>query len=318
MAKRAKPLPRVARRECAHGIVHTFDSGGRLCLDIESRERIVLVHDLRTYGAGLHIGALGWTIPETTDGYTFADVWFDTGQKLRLKRYAFARAAPEAANSVAERLIARNRNTRFDADVTVAASCREDWIAKSYGGYLTLSETVVNGVGDQELYAFSFPSLIELARLKGQDRYPVKIGFSRDASAGALGRIRSQIIERAGFPEKPSVLLVFKTWDGRSLETQVHNRLRLLGRRTADSLGREWFLTSTVELLQTIDDCCLADLPSDRLIAGAEETLEDGTASLLATGARLEFGMVPGQAGISIRIRHPDEAGGSTDAREPK
>lgn len=179
MAKKAKPLPRVAQRECDAGIVHTYDSGGRLCLDIENRERIVLVHDLRTYGDGLHIGALGWTIPETTDGYTFADVLFDTGQKLRLKRYAFERVTVEAANTVAAELVSRNRNTRFDADPGVAASCREDWIAKYYGDYLTLFETIVKGVGDQELYAFTFPSLIELARLKGQDHYPVKIGFQK-------------------------------------------------------------------------------------------------------------------------------------------
>lgn len=122
----------------------------------------------------------------------------------------------EAANTVAEELVSRNRNTRFDADPGVAASCREDWIAKYYGDYLTLSETIVKGVGDQELYAFTFPSLIELARLKGQDHYPVKIGFSKNASDGALGRIRSQILEKAGFPEKPAVLLVFKTWDDAS------------------------------------------------------------------------------------------------------
>jgi len=298
--------------------MHTYDSGGRLCLDIENRERIVLVHDLRTYGEGLPVGALGWTIPETSDGYTFADIMFDTGQKLRLKQYAFERVAVESASAVANELIAQNRNTRFDADPFVAASCREDWIAKYYGEYLTLSETIVKGVGDQELYAFTFPSLIELATLKGDELYAVKVGFSKNSSDGAIGRIRSQILEKAGFPEKPNVLLVFRTWDGRHLETQIHKRLRSLGRRVPDSLGREWFMTSTAELLRTIDECDLADLPPDRLITGADETLEEDFAGLMAGGATIEMGMVPGEAAVSIGIRYPKEEAEPCDEPERK
>ena len=92
LAPKPKPLPKVAQRDIVDGYVYIFDANGRLCLDIDNRERTVLVHDLRAYGAELHIGVLGWTVPETTDGYTFADVVFDTGHCLRLKRYAFERA----------------------------------------------------------------------------------------------------------------------------------------------------------------------------------------------------------------------------------
>jgi hypothetical protein len=318
VAAKSKQLSAIEQREVIDGIVNAYDRNGRLCLDIENRERIVLVHDLRIYGDDLHIGALGWTIPETTDGYTFADVIFDTGQKLRLKRYAFERVTVESAKAVADKLIADNRNTRFDADPVVAASCREDWIAKYYGEYLTLSETIVKGIGDQELYAFTFPSLIELATVKGDEHYPVKVGFSKNSSDGAFGRIRSQILEKAGFPEKPKVLLVFRTWDGRQLETQVHKRLRSLGRKAPDSLGREWFMTSTGELLRTIDDCDLADLPPDRLITGADETIEEGFAGLMADGATIEMGMVPGQAAVSIGIRYPNEKAEQRDQREPE
>ena len=318
MATKPKPLPKVAKREIVDGYLLTYNAGGRLCLDIDNRERIILVHDLRTYGNELHIEALGWTIPETTDGYTFADVIFDTGQKLRLKRYAFERVTVEFAKAVADELIARNRNTRFDADSLVAASVREDWIAKYYGEYLTLSETIVKGIGDQELYAFTFPSLIELATVKGDEHYPVKVGFSKNSSDGAFGRIRSQILEKAGFPEKPKVLLVFRTWDGRQLEMQVHKRLRSLGRRTPDSLGREWFMTSTDELLRTIDECDLLDLPPDRVITGADETIEEGFAGLMADGATIEMGMVPGQAAVSIGVRYPDEKAEQSDEPEGK
>ncbi|MCA9252041.1 MAG: GIY-YIG nuclease family protein [Phycisphaerae bacterium] len=318
MAKKPKPLPKVATREIVDGYLHAYDADGRLCLDIEKRERIVLVHDLRTYGDDLHIGALGWTIPETTDGYTFADVIFDAGQKLRLNRYAFERVTVESAKVAADRLIKNNRNTRFDADPVVAASRRGDWVAKYYGEYLTLSETIVKGIGDQELYAFTFPSLIELATARGDERYPVKVGFSKNSSDGALGRIRSQILEKAGFPEKPNVLLVFRTWDGRQLETQVHKRLRSLGRKISASLGREWFMTSIGELLQMIDQCDLADLPPDRAITGADETVEEGFAGLMADGASIEMGMVPGQAAVSISIRYPSDKAEQTDEPERK
>jgi len=318
LATKPKPLPKVAKREIVDGYLHTYDAGGRLCLDIENRERIVLVHDLRTYGDGLHIGALGWTIPETTDGYTFTDVTFDTGQRLRLQRYAFERVTVESAKAVADKLIAHNRNTRFDVDSVVAASCREKWIAQYYGEYLTLSETIVKGIGDQELYAFTFPSLIELATVRGDEHYPVKVGFSKNSSDGAFGRIRSQILEKAGFPEKPNVLLVFRTWDGRHLETQVHKRLRSLGRRLPVSLGREWYMTSTGELLQTIDECDLAELPSDRVITGADETIEEGFSRLMADGATIEMSMVPGQAAVSIAIRYPNEKAEQSDDPERK
>jgi hypothetical protein len=314
LAKKSKSLPKIAQRECVEGYLYTFDADGRMCLDVENRERIVLTHDLRVYGDELHIGALGWTLPDTTDGYTFADVLFDTGRKLRLKRYAFERVIPEEADIKATELITRNRQTRFDADPNIAASCKNEWITKYYGEYLTLSEAVFEGVGDQELYAFTFPSLIELAKLKEQPHYPVKVGFSKNGPEGALGRIRSQIFEKAGFPEKPIVLLVFRTWDGRHLETQVHKVLQQLDRKSTDALGREWFVTSAAELRQLINQCTLSDLPVDRIVSGADETLEEGFAGLMANGATIGMVMIPGQAAVSIGIRYPNQEGEPSDA----
>ena len=268
MTKKARPLPKIVERENNDGFLITYDCNGRLCFDLENPERIVLIRDLRTYGDGLHIGALGWTIPETSDGYKFSDVLFDTGQKLRLSRYAFNRIEVEYEKKIERELISQHRNTRFDADPHVAASCKQAWIKQYYSEYLTLSETVIDGTGDQELYAFTFPSLIELSTLKSNELYPIKIGFSKDQSDGAIHRIRSQILEKAGYPEKPTVLLMFRTWDARHLETQVHKQLRLLERKVLNSLGSEWFVTSTAELLKIIKECNLANLPADRVIHG--------------------------------------------------
>lgn len=310
MAAKPKRLPVIEQREVVDGIVRACDRDGRPCLDSANPERIVLVKDLRVYGERLHIGALGWTIPKTTDGYKEVDVQFDAGSRLRLMRYAFERVSVEAECSVSARLISQYRGTRFDANPEVAAACRTEWIATQYGPFLSLEQTLIRGEGDQDLYAYTFPSLKELSGLKGEPWYPVKIGYSPNSSDGAYGRIRSQILEKAAYPEKPEVLCIWRTWDGRGLETQVHKGLRKMGRKVLKSLGREWFLTSTVDLCEVISQCELGTLPAHRAIWGADETLEEGFSALMRQGATIEMGVVPGQAAVSIGIRFPNEVNG--------
>lgn len=316
MAAKRKPLPKIEQRDVIDGYLHTYDRNGRLCLDTANRERIVLVRDLRVYGDNLHIGALGWTIPETSDGYKIVDVEFDTGQRLRLNRYAFERITPETEVSVANELLTRYKNTRFDSDPEVAQSCREKWIASNYGDYMSLGETIQYGVGDQELYAFTFPSLKEIARLKVNKHYPVKVGFSKNSSDGAYGRIRSQIVEKAAYPERPEVLCIWRTWDGRDLEAQVHKYLRNLGRAVPASLGKEWFQTSVEELLEIISKCGFAEFSEDRVVDGADETLEEAFSGLMANGATIEIGMVPGQAAVALGLRYPEQNVQRSDASE--
>lgn len=317
MAAKARKLPAIEKREIVDGFLHAYDRDGRLCLDSKNPERIVLVHDLRVYGESLHIGALGWTVPETTDGYKEVDVKFDTGRRLRLKRYAFERVAVEAEHLVSAKLMSQHTNTRFDADPEIAASCRAKWIAASYGPYMSLDQTNVVGEGDQELYAYTFPSLKELAGLKGEPWYPVKVGYSQNTSDGAYGRIRSQILEKAAYPEKPEVLCIWRTWDGRNLERQVHQRLRSIGRKVLESLGREWFTTSTGELSELVSQCEVTPFPVQRAVCGADETIEEGFSALMAQGATIEMGMVPGQAAVSIGIRYPKGSDGDDRSEEP-
>ena len=312
VAAKKTRLPTIHHRDVIEGYVHTYDHDGRLCLDTKNPERLVLIHDLRVYGDGLHIGQLGWTIPETTDGYKAVDVLFDTGHRLCVNRYAFERVDLATEQEMANALVAKFRNSRFDSDVSVAHARRKDWIADTYGKYMSLDQTSQTGVGDQELYAFTFPSLRELAGLKGQEHYPVKIGFSKNASEGAFGRIRQQIVELAGYPERPEILSVWRTWDGRSLETQVHRTLRKSDRKIPTSLGKEWFLTSHAEVLQIVLQCALPEFPVDRVVGGADETLEENFAALIANGATVEFGMVSGSASVSIGIRNPPDPDGQS------
>ena len=202
---------------------------------------------------------------------------------------------------VVSELLSRYRNTRFDANSVVAERCRRDWILKTYGSIISFNETVYRGAGDQEVYAFTFPSLRELSQLRGDTYYPVKIGYTKDLHEGAYGRIQSQILEKAAYPEKPEVLLVWRTWDGRDLETQAHRKLRACNRKVVASLGREWFLSSREELVALIADCNFAELPSDRIVTGARETLAEGFAELMAGGATIEMSTKGGALRIGIR-----------------
>jgi hypothetical protein len=305
MPKKLKLLPKVATKEIVNGRIHACDANGRPCFDLDNPERVVLTHDFRAYAPELHRGALGWTIPTDSDGYTFARIAFDAGPRLRLRNFAVDRVPVETAEAVAAQIIAENRNTRFDADRGVAARYYQEFLA-SYGNTLSLASTIFGGTGDQEIYAFTYPSLVEIATLKGETVYPVKIGYSKSGYGGAGERIRSLITEKAGFPEKPVVLLIFKTWDGRKIEAQVHRKLRAMGRK-AESLGREWFRTSTAELRDFIAGCEHPTLPDDRILVGSDETIAEGFDRAMKNGAVIEMGLIPGQAAAMIRIRYPDQ-----------
>lgn len=297
----------VSEQTTDEGYIHTFDKNGRSCWDNMAPARVVLVKDLRRYGKNLHIGQLGWTVPGTTDGYKAVDVEFDTRQRLSVRLAhgvsPIERVVPEKAKEISQALIQKYRNTRFDADCDVAEKCRQEWIQQSYGEYISLRELTMSGEGDQELYAFTFPSLRELARFKDEEHYPVKIGYSKESDAGALGRIRQQIIEAAAYPERPVLLHVQRTWDGRDLEKQVHRKLRELGRKVVHSLGREWFVTSKPELLEILQRCTHPERPIGRPVQGADETLEEGISGLLAQGATVEFGMDPGSACVRMSVK---------------
>ena len=305
MPKKLKLLPKVATKEIVNGRIHACDANGRPCFDLDNPERVVLTHDFRAYAPELHRGALGWTIPTDSDGYTFTRIAFDAGPRLRLRNFTVDRIPPATAEAIAAQIIAENRNTRFDADQVVAARHYQEFLA-SYADTLSLGSTSFDGKGDQEVYAFTYPSLVEIATLKGEAVYPVKIGYSKSGYGGAVERIRSLITEKVGFPEKPAVLLVFKTWDGRKIETQVHRKLRAMGRK-AESLGREWFRTSTAELRDLIAGCEHPTLPDDRILVGSDEILAEGFDKLLRDGAVIEMGLIPGHAAARVRIRYPDQ-----------
>ncbi|MBX3438006.1 MAG: hypothetical protein KF861_10985, partial [Planctomycetaceae bacterium] len=218
--KKSKGKPRLSFCQLhREGFVHCYDENGRLAWDCEHAERVILTEDLRRYGEGLHIGQLGWTIPEACDGYKWVEVRFDNGVRISVLSYGLERLRPDDAEAFSERMIAEHRGTRFDADPVAAEADRLRWIREENAGFVIADDMIEFGEGSQEVYAFTFPSLKELALLKGIDRYPVKVGFTANNEGGAVARIRGLMFELAGFPERAEILVVCRTADGRGLET---------------------------------------------------------------------------------------------------
>ncbi len=303
MAKKNKFDGIVVKRDVdGEGFVHAYDKNDRASWSGDQPERVVLTQDLRKYAPDLHIGQLGWTVPATTDSYKWIDVVFDNGVQLPILVYGIERVIPERAAVIAADMLKTNRNTRFDADPVVAECCYREWIKKEYESWVATDEMVELGYGDEELYAFTFPSLRELASLKGAAHYPVKIGYTVNQDAGAINRIRSQIIEPAAFPERPALLLVCRTRDGHALEALVHAELRRRDRRLATAPGREWFMTNKGE----VADLCKqlgpdVPKPASKPLSGASQGLSD----LVAAGAQVELVDFPGSACVGIRITQP-------------
>jgi hypothetical protein len=291
------------------GYLYCYDKNGRLCWGSPEPQRVVLMHDLRKYAKGLHIGSLGWTVPGTTDGYKWIDVEFDCGPRLSVLVYAIERVLPERADEVSARLIRDHRNTRFDADPAVAEEACRKWIRENYEDFLDIDHMVESGEGDEELYAFTFPSLQELASLKNEPLYPVKIGWTGDKDDGALGRIRGCASEKAAFPERPRILLVHATWNGRALETAIHKRLREQGRRVLTAPGVEWFLTNAAEIVALCNTCKdIVPRPPKKPLRGASNTLQEAFEAF-GDSARVEEVQYPGTAAVGIRVaRGPDKA----------
>lgn len=291
----------VVKREAdSEGIVHAYDKNDRACWSGDQRERVVLTQDLRKYAPGLHIGQLGWTVLGTTDAYKWIDVLFDNGVQLPILVYGIERVVPERANAIAADMVRKNRNTRFDADPVVAERCYREWIKREHAAWVNCDQTAELGTGPEEVYAFTFPSLQELAQLKQSSHYPVKIGYSGNQDAGAIQRIRGQIFEAAAFPERPTLLLIYRTWDGRALETLVHAELKRRDRKLATAPGVEWFTTNKSEVTELCTQLGSGvPKPTPKPLSGASPGL--------APGAEVELVRYPNSAFIGFRITEPSQ-----------
>jgi hypothetical protein len=102
---------------------------------------------------------------------------------------------------------------------------------------------VTFGTGSQYVYCYSYSSHIELALVKHERRFRIKVGM---ANNDPIARIHDQIsASKTAISEAAIVLLVFRARDCRHLEGWLHRQLD----RAAAAGGREWFMTHPTELV---------------------------------------------------------------------
>lgn len=101
--------------------------------------------------------------------------------------------------------------------------------------HIEIKETV--GRGAEEVYAYSFPSMIV------GDRWPIKIG---KAKRDSIRRITEQ---QASMIERPTVWIIFKTDNCAHLEKVIH---LALASHKLPTFGREWFSTNPEEIKEAI------------------------------------------------------------------
>ena len=103
------------------------------------------------------------------------------------------------------------------------------------------------GSGEQIVYCYTFPSYIELAALKGEDRMPMKIGKT---SSPSLDRVSLQC--GVSNPEQPVVPLAIRVENATAYERAIHRILIIWNRWIDDAPGTEWFKTSKSEILAVV------------------------------------------------------------------
>jgi hypothetical protein len=117
-----------------------------------------------------------------------------------------------------------------------------------YGQWKVLRTRKEGGLTQGEVYVYSYPCYIELATLKNESSYPVKIGMT---ALTADERIAEQTT--TAMPEFPLLLHTFKTPTPRALERALHGILESRGQVLESRVGSEWFRSSSDEVAKLVE-----------------------------------------------------------------
>lgn len=108
----------------------------------------------------------------------------------------------------------------------------------------------VLGKGKSTVYLYYFPKHREYAESQGESAWACKLGMTSEPDVRKY--IRSQLTR--AHPENFHLTLKLKTDDHITLETQIKNILKVLGRHKADApKGTEWFITNAHEVITIYD-----------------------------------------------------------------
>jgi hypothetical protein len=277
--RKIKRPKKIVSQTDERGLITLWNETQRPCIDDRLAMRVVLVADLRRSHPKLKPGVLGRTVPNTSDYYRYAVVQFDNGVTEAVSISAVQPVVDKAAEAFAKVLRKSIIGSRFDWDDEVAWRQIHKWEDETYRGRLDISKTIRSGSGPHELYAYTFPSLIALASLRKEKVFPVKIGYTGVAYelAPSLTRIDGQLGDSASRFEAATVLGVWNTRNGRTLESKVHKHFRDKGRRVKSAIGQEWFLTNTQELRRLVEKYGPSIKPSGVPINGPSPALQQAS-----------------------------------------
>lgn len=120
----------------------------------------------------------------------------------------------------------------------------------------------IDSNGNEYIYLYYYPTYREMAFMNEVTQWPCKIGRT---DQHPVTRVSQQLNSCA--PETPVIALVFQCDDSRSLESTIHNYMKLHKRFIEHSFNKEWFNTNPDEvvgiikaLMQTPDDVYAASL----------------------------------------------------------
>ncbi|UTT71161.1 GIY-YIG nuclease family protein [Arthrobacter sp. DNA4] len=109
-------------------------------------------------------------------------------------------------------------------------------------------DAIEEGEGSGSVYAYYFPGYKKLADLKGDVRWPIKIGMTSLSRASI--RITDQ--QRTVMPEEPVVAYVRRTDTPLKLERLMQAVLFYRGQQIEDAPGTEWFNSNPNEVREIV------------------------------------------------------------------
>ncbi len=166
-----------------------------------------------------------------------------------------------------------------------------------------LDAEVIVGDGAETIYGWYIPACRALAELKGESRFPVKVGRT---IRNPLQRIR----ESGGMAPEMAVLgFVARVDDAGNWERWIHAELGFFALKIETAVGNDWYRTSPEELgslvsakLATIEAAQRAKHRAWR--SGQASTLAQMAAVALGlAGKRLRYQDLIADNGLSLRAR---------------
>lgn len=175
-------------------------------------------------------------------GHRFEHPPFSESVALPIESSGFQAAAPSIPSSSTSDRVS-DVPAAFRTENLTVQHLGNQWQARK-GVILSQAKCYGCGIGSEYVYCYSYPTHLELADLKKDKCFRIKVG---SASGDPIERICQQFAgNKTALSEPPIVLLLFQTLSARHLERWLHKRLN----RVQEAAGTEWFVSNLEELIE--------------------------------------------------------------------